>query len=112
MTIKVLRGRVVIREELLAAYAAFPHLVIPEYTVDNEQAVERARKSHVGTVLAVGDPPLLPSGAEMPLGFKVGDRVVFHWEHYEKNHTREWSDGKPAAWIPTYCVDGVVESCA
>jgi co-chaperonin GroES (HSP10) len=68
----------------------------------------RDRETHRGVVLALG-PPAQVNGHDVPHGFNVGDEVVFHWEHNEIGHTRPWTDGKDACWIPHHCVDAVIE---
>lgn len=109
--IRLLRGQVVIRENLTADTSHYTHIVIPN--VSNAErhdadAIQRARTWHRGIVLAMGAPMLTPRGVEVPHGFAVGDDVLFHWAHHEKAWTREWVDGLPACWVPQAFVDAVV----
>jgi co-chaperonin GroES (HSP10) len=96
---------VVVREDYASDYAEYKHIVIPDR--DAKQAA-RDRKSHVGTVLAMGAPAQTSQGVDVPHGFDVGDRVCFHWVNYEAGFTRPWTDGEMACWIPQAAVDGVV----
>lgn len=103
-----MRGQIVIREELDAAHAHYRHIVTLRERDGNDADAERAaRKFHIGRVLAMGPPARTARGVEVPHGFEVGDRVVFHWGHLEKAWTREWIDGEPAAWVPQQFVDAV-----
>lgn len=107
---KVLRGRVIIREDYGADYEQYSHIIVPTpSTKDDKDAVARARTWHRGKVLALGAPALTKKGVEVPHGFEVGDTVLFHWEHYEKGFTRPWTDGELACWVSQQCVDAVVE---
>lgn len=107
---RVLRGRVIIREDLKADTRQYTHIIAPDVsTKDDADAVAVARTWHVGTVLAKGPPALTRKGVEVPHGFEVGDTVYFHWAHYEKGFTRVWEDGELACWVPQECVDAVVE---
>jgi co-chaperonin GroES (HSP10) len=113
MNIRLLRGQVVIRENLTADTNHYRHIVIPDVS-DAEKydadARQRARKWHRGTVLAMGAPMLSKTGAEIVPEFKVGDEVLFHWQHREKSWTREWIDGLLACWVPQAFVDAVLEA--
>jgi co-chaperonin GroES (HSP10) len=110
MRVRLLRGQVVIRENLRGAADHLKHIIVPDvFTTHNPDAVQEARTWHRGRVLAMGAPMLTPTGAEVPHGFEVGDEVIFHWAHHEKSWTREWVDGEPAAWVPQWAVDAVVE---
>ncbi len=111
MSIRLLRGMVVIREDYDDAKRQFPSIIVPDVsTRDDKDAIARDRTSHRGTVLAMGAPAITKTGAEVPHGFSVGDSVVFHFEHYEKGWTRPWADGERAVWVPQVCVDGVVNA--
>lgn len=110
-TIRLLRGRVVIREDLKADTRQYTSIIVPDVSTSHDKdAIARARKWHRGTVLAKGAPVLTCEGVEVPHGFEVGDDVLFHWEHYEAGFTRMWEDGEPACWVPQVCVDAVVTS--
>lgn len=106
MNIRLLRGQVVVREDLGADTAHLSQIIIPELGTAEER--QRARKWHRGVVLAKGAPMLTTKGVEVPHGFEVGDIVVFHWIHRERSWTREWVDGKFAAWIPQAAIDAVI----
>lgn len=108
MVIRPMRGQVVIREDM-SVHTYRGTILVPEVSnVDNRNAVARTRKWHIGEVLATGAPMRTNAGAEVPMTFGVGDRVIFHWVHNEKGHTLDWSDGLPACWIPQWAVDAVV----
>lgn len=107
--IRLLRGQVVIREDLRADTGEYTHLIIPDrFSPHNPDHAQESRTWHRGTVLAMGAPMLTKRGVEVPHGFAVGDEVIFHWAHHEKSWTREWVDGLPACWIPQAYVDAVV----
>jgi co-chaperonin GroES (HSP10) len=109
MSVRLLRGRVVIREDHKADFRHFPHIIVPDpLTTHNKDAVAEGRTWHRGTVLAMGEPALTPTGAEVDPGFQVGDSVVFHFSHNEKQWTRPWTDGELAVWCPQWCVDAVL----
>lgn len=110
MTWRLLRGQVVIREELDAQHAHYKHIVTLRAREGVDEDAEKvARKFHVGRVLAKGPPAMTARGVEVPHGFEVGDRVFFHWHHLEKAWTREWIDGEPACWVPHQFVDAVID---
>lgn len=107
---RLLQGRVVVREHLNADVEEFTHIIVPAVsTRDDRDAIMRNRTWHRGTVLAVG-PPAQFHGNDVPLGFEVGDVVLFHWVHSEVGNTRPWTDGLPACWIPQNAIDAVIES--
>lgn len=111
MRVRLLRGQVVIREDLRADTRHFRHIIVPG--VSNAErhdpdARQRARTWHRGNVLAMGAPMLTSKGVEVPHGFAVGDDVIFHWQHREKSWTRPWVDGELACWIPQAFVDAVI----
>jgi len=113
MRIRLLRGQVVIREDLQASTRHYRNIVVPgvlDAEKYNPDARQESRTWHRGIVLAMGAPMLTPTGAEVEPGFAVGDDVVFHWEHLERGWTRPWTDGELAAWVPQYCVDAVITS--
>lgn len=110
MKIRLIRGQVVVREDLLADYAQYTHIKIPGVDFsDTPDAIARKRTWHRGIVLAKGEPAKDKWGNEIAQGFEVGDAVVFHFEHHEKSFTRPWTDGKNAVWLPQWCVDAVLE---
>lgn len=111
MNIRLMRGQVVVREELNADTAHLTHIIVPGVSnSDLNDAIDRNRTWHRGKVLAMGPPSRTRKGrAEVPHGFVVGDTVLFHWEHHEKSFTREWIDGEPAAWLSQRCIDAVCE---
>ena len=101
--VRLLRGQVVVRE---LRPRQIGYVVVPDCFYDAEAQKATA---HRGEVLAMGAPALTLTGAEVEPGFSVGDIVYFHWIHNEKAWTREWTDGKPACWVPQEAVDAVEE---
>ncbi len=110
--IRVMRGQVVIREDLDAAHRQFSHIVtLRSRDGDDAKAEQRARTSHRGVVLAMGPPARTKKDVEVDPGFKVGDEVYFVWSHLEKAWTRPWpDDGLDAAWVPQQNVLAVVSN--
>lgn len=106
---KLLRGRVLIREDMKAEYAHLKIIVPDVFTTHDKDAVARSRKFHVGTVMQAGPPMLTKSGAEVPLDFTAGERVVFHFEHHEKGWTVDLGEG-PVVVVPQWCIDAVLAS--
>lgn len=106
--IRLMRGQVVIREDFTPHTHAGSILIPGISNIDNPNAVARRRTWHIGEVLGIGKPALDKWNHEVPYGFDVGDRVIFHFIHNEDAHTRDWSDGKRAVWIPQMAVDCVV----
>jgi co-chaperonin GroES (HSP10) len=98
MTLRFLRGRVVIRED-----KRHSQIII---TVDNNP---RATTTHRGIVLAVGPPVLTSKGAEIPLFFKVGDIVQFHFEATEKGRTFSYGEWTNVLCMAQREVDCVIE---
>lgn len=110
MSIRLLRGIVVVREDYKSDTAHYTHIIVPDVSTEHDRkAVARARKWHRGKVLAMGAPAMTSKGAEVPHGFAVGDEVLFHWVNYEEGFTRPWEDGELACWIPQNAVDAVLE---
>lgn len=103
MSIRPLRGRVVIREIKDAQYRHYPSIVIP----DTAMANERSRMTHTGTVLAVGPPVQTSLGHDIPHGFEAGDVVQFHFEGTEKGRITKWEDGEDALVMAQREVDAV-----
>lgn len=101
--IRLLRGQVVIREDVHADTSHFKSIVVPYMTNG------RDKPWHRGRVLQVGPPALTSKGAEVPYEFGVGDEVIYHFNHHQKAWTRPWVDGKDATWIPQQLVSGVVQ---
>jgi hypothetical protein len=100
MRVRLLRGRVVVRELGELARSA---------TIWTPTPNQRHIRMHIGRVLCVGAGAEI-GGVEQPLGFRVGDVVGFHWEHNEEAFTVLWpEDGKPACWVPHRCIDYVCE---
>lgn len=109
--ISPLRGRVVVRP-IVPKRIGLIDLAPMQRDWDrqaDERAGIKARSSHKGVVLAVGAPARNKGGAEVPHGFKVGDTVVYVWNHNEKNFTHPWEDGGEGAWIAQEEVLGVIE---
>lgn len=101
---KLLRGRIVIRE--------IREPRGPLWTPDPNPKVVH---THVGRVLAMGPAALSSSRAEareVAPGFVVGDVVQYHFTHLEKLATNLWEDGKKAHWIPQENVDAVIVDSA
>lgn len=96
--IRPLRGRVVIREDKRHSS------IIEIVGVD-----PRTITTHRGTVIAVGPPVLLDSGAEVPLHFKAGDVVQFHFEATEKGRTTDWEDERGVVVMCQREIDAVIE---
>lgn len=111
MTLKLLRGQVVVREEYDADYTQYKHIIVPQLQGDSDDrhAIARRRTWHRGEVLSVGAPARTKKGVEVPHGFEVGDTVFFHWEKNELNFTRPWTDGKLACWLMQKEIDAVLE---
>ena len=112
--VRPLRGRVVLR----------PHeprriglIHLPDQSADWTREAQKklgikAKSSHRGTVLAMGEPALSSGGVEVEPGFAVGDDVVFVWKHSEKNFTQPWVDGGPCCWVGQEHVLAVHEDTA
>lgn len=98
MSLRVLRGRVVVRMD------GRPSTLIT--IVDNSP---RATESHRGTVLEIGAGAFTRKGVEVSLPIEVGDRVGFHFEATEAGRTASWTDGKPAIWLAQRELDYVIE---
>jgi co-chaperonin GroES (HSP10) len=90
-----LRGRIVIRP-------------MPEtfliYTPDPRQET-----THRGEVIDAGPPVLTEKGAEIPLHFKVGDVVQYHFEATEKGRTTNWNGQDGVLVMAQREIDAVVE---
>ena len=110
MKIRLLPGRIVIREDYAADHAHLRHILVPEIALgtDDKDALAKKREWHRGKVLAVGAPAKTEKGAEVARGFEVGDEVIFHWTHLERAWTIEWIDGERACVVPQEAVDAVV----
>jgi co-chaperonin GroES (HSP10) len=103
--IRLLRGQVVIREDK-SVHRRYGSIIVPERQGRDPE------NWHVGTVLGHGPPAFLndkPDSPTVPFDFVVGDRVFFSWDHNEREHTKEWEDGKAACWIPQKLVHAVLE---
>jgi co-chaperonin GroES (HSP10) len=93
-----LRGRVVIREhkqssDVIRIVGGNP----------------REEKTHRGTVIDVGPPVLTLKGAEVPLHFKPGDVVQFHFEATEKGRTTCWNGEDGVLVMAQREIDAVLE---
>lgn len=105
---RLLRGRVLIREDLKADTSHFSRIIAPDVsTKHDEKAVARARTWHRGVVLQIGPPAMTRKGVEVPHGFAVGDVVIFHWAHAESMWTIDLGEGLVVA-VPQECVDAVI----
>ncbi len=100
MTIRLMRGQVVIRE----------HADRPSETIWTPERRQREITTHRGTVLAMGPPALIFDRYEVPYDFDVGDVVQYHFAHHREAWTHPWTDGKPATWVPQASVDAVIRS--
>jgi co-chaperonin GroES (HSP10) len=97
-----MRGRVVIREHKEAS--GLVHLI----DTRDPRGDPTVPRTHRGTVIAVGEPVLLTSGAEVPLFFKAGDVVQFHFEATEEGRKVDW-DGEPCVVMAQREIDAVIE---
>jgi co-chaperonin GroES (HSP10) len=104
MTIRPLRGRVVVREHKSAQYSRYPSIVIPDTVMANE----RSRLTHTGTVLALGPPVRTKHGHEVPHECKPGDTVQFHFEATEEGRKTKWDDGAEALVMAQREIDAVI----
>lgn len=87
---------------------------IPDQHYDLERQEQRskgdnAQSSHLGVVLAVGEPARTKCDVPVPHGFGPGDEVVFIWTHSEKSFSSTWSDGEPCAYVPQSNILAIVE---
>ena len=100
-----MRGQVVIREDK-SIHRKYGSIIVPDPFGDPPNW-------HIGTVLAMGPPAQIYTakhGAiDVPFDFVVGDKVLFSWNHNEKEFTKEWEDGQLACWIPQNLVHAVLE---
>jgi co-chaperonin GroES (HSP10) len=106
--IRVLRGRVIVREDLRADTEHYRHIIVPDVSTQHDpDAIAVARTWHRGTVLAMGAPALTKKGVEVPHGFAVGDQIYWHFVHNERSWTLTWIDGERAVALPQSCIDAV-----
>jgi co-chaperonin GroES (HSP10) len=106
---RLLRGRVLVREDLKADTDHFLRIIVPDvFTTHDKDAVAVARTWHRGTVIQIGPPALTKKGVEVPHGFAVGDVVLFHWAHAERMWSLDLGEGVVVA-LPQDCVDVVLE---
>ena len=107
MKLRLLRGRVVIRED--RQHSSIIHVV------DNDP---RATVTHRGEVLAVGPPvetehydPKTQRSTfhEVPLHYAVGDTVQYHFEATEAGRTMTWGEWEGVLVMAQREIDGVVE---
>jgi len=94
---KPMRGRVVIRP-------------MPDTSLIYESN-PREEKTHRGTVIDVGPPVLTLKGAEIPLHFKPGDVVQYHFEAAEAGRVVMWN-GEKVVVMAQREIDAVIESSA
>ena len=101
--IRPLRGRVVIREDKRLSS------IIEVVGVD-----PRSITTHRGTVIAVGPPVFLDdqveTSPEVPLDFKVGDIVGYHFEATEKGRICDWGDHRDVLVMSQREIDYVLSS--
>ena len=102
--IRPLRGRVVIREHKEPS-----RLVTIIDTTDPRGDPHAATLTHRGTVIAMGPPVLLTSGAEVPHHFRVGDVVQFHFEATESGRTTTWGEHEGVLVMAQREIDAVIE---
>jgi hypothetical protein len=101
--IRLMRGQVVVRELVKRASVIWS---------PDDDPKSRTVKTHRGIVLQKGPPAFLcdvEGAPEVPHDFEVGDIVQFHVAHNLDAHTREWSDGQKALWLPQNAIDAVLE---
>ena len=107
MNLRLLRGRVVIREDRRRSSII--------ETIDNDP---RATVTHRGEVLAVGPPvqtehynPITQRSTfhDVPLSYSVGDVVQFHFEGTEKGRTFSWGEWTGVLCMAQREIDGVIE---
>ena len=96
-----LRGRIVIRE-----HKERSSIIIDPGRSDLQ---ERSITTHRGTVIDVGPPVFHECGVEVPLGFKPGDVVQFHFEATEKGRTVDWGDHRNVLVMSQREIDAVIE---
>ena len=96
-----LRGRVIIRE-----HKERSSIIIDPGRSDLQ---ERSITTHRGTVIDVGPPVFHECGVEVPLGFKPGDVVQFHFEATEKGRTVDWGDHRNVLVMAQREIDAVIE---
>jgi hypothetical protein len=103
--IRLFRGQCVVREIVDGQSSTL-------WTPD-VRTKDRDVKTHRGVVLGLGPPAFLDAGAAsspvVPWDCSVGDVVQYHYVHNHEAHTRPWTDGELATWVPQMCVDGVIE---
>lgn len=104
MKIRLLRGRVAMREDRSRSAILF--------TPDESESDRKYKtKVHVGTVLGMGPPQLTKKGHEITPNYAPGDKVyfVFGREMVEAGREIPWEDGLPCYIVAADEVIGVVE---
>jgi co-chaperonin GroES (HSP10) len=96
--VRVLRGRVVVREHKEESV-----------TLWTPEGDPRVKLTHRGTVLGVGPGAYTKKGVEVDIGVSVGDVVQFHFEGTERGRIAPWTDGEPALYLAQREVDAVIE---
>ena len=108
MKLRLLRGRILIREDRRHSSIIIAPTGDPRATV-----------THRGEVLAVGPPvetqhydPATRRSTfhEVPLHYKVGDFVQFHFEATEKGRTMTWGEWEGVLCMAQREIDAVLES--
>jgi co-chaperonin GroES (HSP10) len=108
--LRPLRGRVAVKPLVETRTGLIWH---PDQRPDTERSEDRqlgklAQSSHRGRVLGAG-PPALRHGHEVPLGFEVGDEVVFVFASRGTEESRRSFYGdEPCVWVAQEEVIAVV----
>lgn len=111
--IRPLRGRVVVRliPDLPTGLIQYPGTHGDWERKDQHELGIKARSSHRARVLAIGEPARNKWGVEVPLECRVGDEVVFVYDHHEKfSERQEWDDGEPCVYVSQEEILCVLES--
>jgi co-chaperonin GroES (HSP10) len=114
MGVRPLRGRVAVRPIVETRTGLIWH---PDQRPDTERSEDKqlgklAQSSHRGIVLAAGA-PAIKYGFEVPLGFSVGDEVVYVFAAGGTEESRRSLWGEEACvWVAQEEVIAVVEVAA
>lgn len=98
MRVRPLPGRVVIKED-----RRLSTVILLGHSPD-----DRTVTTHRGTVIDA-EPLVLPNGAVVPLDFKVGDVVQFHFEATQKGRTTTWNGHEDVLVMAQREIDAVIE---